>query len=74
MSAIDEVVDLLKDGKWHPLKDLAKNLKLTQENLQQIIQFLKNLDLIKLGTKQQQALINLDLKQLIDLEQPKQTP
>ena len=73
MSAIDDVVDLLKDGEWHNLKDLAKNLKLNQEKLQQIIRFLKNLDLIKIDEKQEKALINLDLKQLISLEQPKQT-
>ena len=70
MSTIDDVVDLLKDGEWHNLKDLAKNLKLTQKKLQQIIQFLKTLDLIKLDEKQEKALINPELKQLITLEQP----
>ena len=68
MSAIDDVVDLLKDGEWHNLKDLAKDLKLNQEKLQQIIRFLKNLDLIKIDEKQQKAIISTDLKQLIALE------
>ena len=71
MSAIDDIVDLLKDGEWHNLKDLAKNLKLNQEKLQKIIQFLKNLDLIKLDEKHEKALINPHLKRLIALEQPK---
>jgi len=68
MSAIDDVVDLLKDGEWHSLKDLAKSLKLTQEKLRQIIQFLKNLDLVKLDEKHEKAIISPDLKQLITLE------
>ena len=74
MSAIDDVVDLLKDGEWHNLKDLARDLKLNQEKLQHIIRFLKNLDLIKIDERQQKALINTGLKQLIALEKPKQTP
>jgi len=67
MSAIDEVVDLLKNGEWHNLQDLAENLKLDEEKLQRIIQFLKSLDLIKLDEKQQRAQINTALKQLIAL-------
>jgi len=67
MSAIDEVVELLRDGEWHNLEDVSKDLKLTPEKLQQIIQFLKSLDLIKLDEKEQKAQINTELKQLITL-------
>jgi len=67
MSAIDDVVDLLKNGEWHNLQDLAENLKLDEEKLQRIIRFLKSLDLIKLDEKQQRAQINTELKQLIAL-------
>jgi len=67
MSAIDDVVELLRDGEWHNLQDLSKDLKLTPEKLQQIIQFLKSLELIKLDKKQQKAQINTDVKQLIPL-------
>ena len=69
MSAIDEVVELLKDGEWHNFQDLGKNLKLSQQKLHEIIQFLLSLDLIKLDEKQQKAQVNTDLKQLITLEQ-----
>ncbi|NIM45385.1 MAG: hypothetical protein GTO54_07120 [Nitrososphaeria archaeon] len=65
MTAIDSVVDQLNDGEWHNLQDLAKDLKLTPEKLQQIIQFLRNLELIELDEKQQEAQMNTDLKQLI---------
>jgi len=67
MSAIDDVVDLLKNGEWHNLQDLAENLKLDEEKLQRIIRFLKSLDLIKLDEKQRRAQINTELKQLIAL-------
>ena len=69
MSAVDEVVELLEDGEWHNLKDLAKNLKLNQQKLQRIIQFLLSLELIELDKQQQKAQINTDLKQLITIEQ-----
>jgi len=68
MSILDDVVDLLKDGEWHNLKDVAKNLKLTQQELQEILRFLKNLDLVKLDEKQKKALMTSVLKELISLE------
>jgi len=67
MSTIDDVVELLRDGEWRNLQDLAKDLKLAPEKLQQIIQFLEGLELIKLDEKQQKAQINTDLKQLMHL-------
>jgi DNA-binding IclR family transcriptional regulator len=73
MSAVDDVVELLRDGEWHNLQDLAKNLKLNQQELHEIIQFLQNLDLIRIDEKQQKAQINIELKRLITPRQPKQT-
>ena len=67
MSTIDDVVELLRDGEWRNLQDLPKDLKLNPEKLQQIIQFLKNLEFIKLDEEQQKARINTDLKQLMRL-------
>ena len=69
MSAIDEVVELLKDGKWHSLQGLAKNLRLDQQKLHEIVQFLLSLELLKLDEKERKAQINTDLKQLITIEQ-----
>ena len=74
MSTIDDVVELLRDGEWRNLQDLAKDLKLPPEKLQQIIQFLKNLEFIKLDEEQQKAQIDTDLKQLMHLQKPRQTP
>ncbi len=68
MTAVDDLIDQLKDGEWHNLQDLAKNLNLTPKNLNEIIQFLQNLDLIKLDKTQQKTQINTDLKQLITRE------
>jgi DNA-binding IclR family transcriptional regulator len=68
VTAIDDLIDQLKDGEWHNLQDLAKSLKLTPKNLNEIIQFLKNLDLIKLDKTQQKTQLNTDLKQLITQE------
>ena len=68
MSAIDDVVELLKDGKWHNLKELAKNLQIEQQKLKQIIRFLKNSGFIRLDKKQEKALISSDLKKTIILE------
>lgn len=68
MSILDDVVDLLKDGEWHDLKDVAKNLELTQQELQQILQFLIRLDLVNLDEKQEKALMTSVLKELISLE------
>jgi len=68
MSILDDVVDLFKDGEWHRLKDVAKNLRLTRQELQEILRFLKSLDLVKLDEKQEKALMTSVLRELISIE------
>jgi Mn-dependent DtxR family transcriptional regulator len=68
MSILDDVVDLFKDGEWHSLKDVAKNLKLTQQELQEILRFLKSLGLVKLDEKQEKGLMTSVLRELISIE------
>ncbi|UCE43610.1 MAG: hypothetical protein JSV57_04430 [Candidatus Bathyarchaeota archaeon] len=68
MSAIDDVIELLEDGKWRTFEDIANNLQMEQQKVQQIVRFLEDLTLLKLDKKRKKASIDLDLKELMALE------
>ena len=49
MSAIDEIVWLLKDGKWHDLKEVTQKAAVTQDKAEMIISFLGEYNFIQLN-------------------------
>lgn len=38
---IAEVLEMLEDGKWHTLKEMQEKIKLSENKVQQIVEFLK---------------------------------
>ena len=69
MSIVDEVVEILKDGKWHSLSEIAKRLKLKPKKTEGILQFLAECDFATFDQKNNTAIINPELKELILLEE-----
>ncbi len=52
MSTIDDVIMLLKDGKWHDIKEVTETVTLPKPKTEMIISFLKEYDFIQQeGTK-----------------------
>jgi DNA-binding IclR family transcriptional regulator len=49
MSAIDEILWLLKDGKWHKLEEITKNLALPKIKAELAVSFLAEYDFIQLN-------------------------
>lgn len=45
-SKIAKILERLKDGEWHSLKEIQQEIKLMEYQIQQIITFLKEYDLI----------------------------
>ena len=49
MSAIDEILWLLKDGEWHDLKEIAKKLALAKIKAEIAVSFLGEYNFIQLN-------------------------
>lgn len=69
MSTVDEVVKILKDGERHSLSEIAKRLTLTQKKTEEILQFLAECDFATFDQKNNTAIIDPELKELILLEE-----
>ena len=51
MSAIDEILCLLKDGEWHDLKEITKKVALPKFKAEIAVSFLGEYDFIQLNKK-----------------------
>jgi DNA-binding IclR family transcriptional regulator len=49
MSAIDDILWLLKDGKWHAFEEITKNLALPKIKAELAVSFLAEYDFIQLN-------------------------
>jgi len=47
MSAIDEILMLLKDGKWHDLKEISEKFTLPKAKAEMAVSFLSEYDFVK---------------------------
>ena len=47
MSAIDDVIGLLKDGKWHDIQEVTEHVALPKSKAERVISFLGEYDFIQ---------------------------
>jgi len=54
LSAIDALLDLLQDNKWHNFKEIAEKVALSSDNAEMVVNFLAEYGFVKLNkdTKQ----------------------
>lgn len=69
MTTVDEVMEILKDGKRHNLSEIAKRLKRTQKQTEEILQFLAKCNFATFDWKNNTVMIDSGLKELILLEE-----
>ena len=55
MSAIDEILWLLKDGKWHKLEEIIKKLALPKIKAELAVSFLSEYDFIQINKTDRRA-------------------
>ena len=58
MSAVDDVLTLLEDGKWHNLKEIRDKTRLHDLKVKSITKFLARYKIVKLDKEGQKAKIN----------------
>jgi len=70
---IDEILDVLKNGKWHNLKEISEKTQLQGLKVELLTEFLAEYDFIELDKKEQKTrlappLFNF-LRKIRDLEE-----
>ena len=58
MSAIDDVLELLKNGRWHDVREVVKMSRLHESKVETILSFLADYKFIALNKEQQKAKLN----------------
>jgi DNA-binding IclR family transcriptional regulator len=70
---IDEILDVLKNGKWHDLKEISKKTHLHEPNVELLTNFLAEYDFIELNKKEQKTRLTPSLLEFMrkvqDLEE-----
>ena len=51
MSAIDEILWLVRDGEWYHLKDIAEKIALSEVKVEIAVSFLGEYDFVQLNKK-----------------------
>jgi len=70
---IDEILDVLKNGKWHNLKEISEKTQLQGVKVELLTEFLAEYDFIELNKKEHKTrlappLLNF-LRKIRDLEE-----
>ncbi len=66
MLAIDAVLRLLKDGKWHDLVEIAKKLASHEFRVEMIVSFLSDYGFIEFDKKDRKVKLNPLTREFID--------
>jgi len=64
--AIDAVLRLLKDEKWHDLKEITKRLASHEFRVEMIVSFLSNYGFIEFNKKDRKVKLNPLTREFID--------
>jgi hypothetical protein len=66
LSAIDEILWSLKDGKWHNLKEITENSSLTEPKAKMTINFLQEYSFIQVDENERKAKLRPQMLSFID--------
>ena len=57
MSAIDELLDLLQDNKWHDFKEIGEKVALPSDKTEMVVNFLSEYGFVRLKSDAKQIKI-----------------
>ena len=66
MSAIDEILWLLKDGEWHDLKEITRKVALPETKAEMVISFLGEFNFIQLNGNIKRAKLQNSMLKFIE--------
>ena len=62
---LEKLLEVLGDGAWHPLEEVAKALKMPTERFQQVVNFLVDADIIQRNSATSEVKLNQNWKTLM---------
>jgi hypothetical protein len=62
---LEKLLEVLGDGAWHPLEEVAKALKMPKERFQQVVNFLADADIIQRNSVTSKVKLNQNWKTLM---------
>ena len=62
---IDDTAELLKDGKWHDVREIVTELKGPEEKVQEILRFLSAFSFVTIDESGKRVRINKELRKLL---------
>jgi len=65
LQEINEVVDIIKNGQWHTLKDIINKAKLPKPKTHKILEFLANYNFIHLDSEHEKAKVSPSLMKFL---------
>ena len=65
MLLIDSVTELLKDGKWHHVRTLARKLDRPEERIRAILEFCAEFDIVTFDWTRERVKIEETFKKLL---------
>jgi len=65
LQEINEVVDIIKNGQWHTLKDITNKAKLPKPKTNRILEFLANYNFIHLDSRHKKVKVTLSLMKFL---------
>jgi len=66
MSAIDEILWVLKDGEWHDLKEITRKVALPETKAEMVISFLGEFNFIQLNGNIKRAKLQNSMLKFIE--------
>jgi DNA-binding IclR family transcriptional regulator len=66
MSAIDEILWLLKDGEWHNVKEITEKVALPKFKAEMVVSFLGEYDFIQLNENTKRIKIQPSMLEFIE--------
>ena len=61
---MERLIELLKDGKWHSLEEVAEKMEVTPEKLEELLETLSEYQLVRYDKELKVAKLNLTWKKL----------
>ena len=55
MPTLDKVLELLKDGEWHPLREIVKEVGLSEDKVGEIVRFFAEYRFIQVDKERRRA-------------------
>jgi len=67
---IDNLVELLRDGKWHTMKEISQKTNLHEFRLEILTRFLADYSFLELDIKERKARLSKSFAQFLRKTQP----